>query len=364
MPDSGKNLKLEPHHWWLIIAMLAAVVGVFILVRPYINALMIAFILSILCHPVHQRIEQWLGNKPNTAALLSVTLLTVVILMPLVSIIGILVQQAGGFFSTAYDWFNQGKAEELLNHALVKKVLATVNQFYPFENIDSNFVIEHLGGVISRVGSGAFNFSTAMVGNVTSTIVSSFLMLFVLFFLLRDYDAIVDKIRHIMPLTRTQEDRLLDEVESISKSAILGSFLTALAQGVAGGFAMWLVGFPGLFWGMVMGFSSFIPVVGTMLVWVPAAIYLFLTGEWQWALFLMIWGALVVGSIDNFLRPFIMQGNSGMNTLLIFFSLIGGINVFGLLGLIYGPLIFALALALFNLYENEFDSFLERQDRS
>ncbi|WP_159306711.1 AI-2E family transporter, partial [Klebsiella pneumoniae] len=120
--------------------------------------------------------------------------------------------------------------------------------------------------------------------------------------------------------------RLLSEIENVSKSAVMGSFLTAIAQGVAGGIGMWLAGFPGLFWGTMMGFASFIPVVGTALIWIPATLYLFLTGDTTWAIFLAIWSVAVVGSIDNLLRPFLMQGSAGMNTLMIFFSLLGGIQ--------------------------------------
>ena len=156
----------------------------------------------------------------------------------------------------------------------------------------------------------------------------------------------------------------MDEVEKVAKSAVLGSFLTALAQGVIGGFAMTLAGFAGLFWGTMMAFCSFIPVVGTALVWLPASGYLLLIGEWQWAVFLIGWGIIVVGSVDNILRPLLMKGNSGMNTLLIFFSLIGGLQVYGLMGLIYGPIIFAITLVLFRLYEVEFHAFLEKQDNT
>ncbi len=127
---------------------------------------------------------------------------------------------------------------------------------------------------------------------------------------------------------------------------------------------MWVAGFPGLFWGTMMGFASFIPVVGTALIWVPAVAYLFLTGDTTWAIFLTVWSVAVVGSIDNLLRPFLMQGSAGMNTLMIFFSLLGGIQLFGLIGLVYGPLIFAIAIVLFNIYEEEFHSFLDNQDNS
>ncbi|EPO2984711.1 AI-2E family transporter, partial [Vibrio parahaemolyticus] len=106
------------------------------------------------------------------------------------------------------------------------------------------------------------------------------------------------------------------------------------------------------------------PVVGTALIWIPAAAYLFLTGDMTWAIFLTAWSVVIVGSIDNLLRPLLMQGSAGMNTLMIFFSLLGGLHLFGLIGLIYGPLIFAVTMVLFNIYEEEFKDFLNQQDNS
>ncbi len=362
MSDEHKKFNFRIQHWLLIAAVVIAFFGVFLLIKPYANPIVMAFIMSLLCLPFHHKIEQRLGNKPNTAAVLSCILLTVIILIPLSFMVSAIVEQAAVLSKTTYEWINQGKAEALLEHPYVQKVITAVNQVYPFEEINTQMILKQAGGAISKLGSGVLNISAALVGNVTQVITSFMLMLFVLFFLLRDHDYLVEKLRHVIPLSRSQEDRLLVEIESVAKSAMLGSFITALVQGIAGGFAMWLVGFPGLFWGMMMGFSSFIPMIGTALIWLPAAIYLLLTNEWQWGLFLIGWGVLVIGSIDNFVRPLVMQGNSGMNTLLIFFSLIGGLQVFGLLGLIYGPLIFGLALALFGLYETEFEDFLKRQD--
>ena len=166
-----------------------------------------------------------------------------------------------------------------------------------------------------------------------------------------------------LPLSTSEEEALFAEVKSVSKSALLGSLATAATQGVVGGFGLWLAGFPGVFWGAVMAFTSLIPLVGTALIWVPAALFLFVTGEWGWGLFLVFWGVVVVGSIDNFLRPLLMQGAS-MNTVMVFFSLIGGLQVFGLMGLIYGPLIFSVTLVLFKLYENAFSEFLDSQDNN
>jgi predicted PurR-regulated permease PerM len=205
--------------------------------------------------------------------------------------------------------------------------------------------------------------STTMLGSLTHLLVNFLLLFFVLFFVLRDHDKLIAFLHRALPLSRTQEETLFQEVKVVSKSALLGSLLTAVTQGFVGGFGLWLAGFPGVFWGSVMAFTSLIPFVGTALIWVPAALYLLVTGEWEWSVFMLLWGVLVVGSIDNFLRPMFMQGAS-MNTVVVFFSLIGGLQVFGLVGLIYGPLIFSIALVLFKLYESEFSRFLDSQNSS
>ena len=362
MKIEKNTFDLNIQHWILIVALILAMIGVFLLIKPFLNSIIMAFILSLLCLPIHEKIDHKLVNKPNTAALLSCFLLTVIIVIPFGFFANAIVQQAGIFSKTAYEWVNLGKAQLMLDHPFVQNFISAINKIYPFEDINTDMILQQAGGAISTLGSGVLDVSAKLVGNVTQVLTSFLLMLFVLFFLLRDNDFLVEKIRHVVPLSRSQENRLLHEIESVAKSAMLGSFVTAVAQGIAGGFAMWLVGFPGLFWGMMIGFCSFIPMIGTALIWLPTAIYLLLANEWQWGVFLIVWGILVIGSIDNFVRPLVMQGNSGMNTLLIFFSLIGGIQVFGLLGLIYGPLIFGLCLALFGLYETEFADFLEYQD--
>jgi len=203
--------------------------------------------------------------------------------------------------------------------------------------------------------------STSVLGSVTRSMVNLVLFLFVLYFVLRDHEQLIAFLHRALPLSRSEEELLFKEVRAVSKSALLGSLLTAATQGFVGGFGLWLAGFPGVFWGAVMALTSLVPFVGTALVWAPAALFLLVTGQWGWALFMVVWGVVVVGSIDNFLRPVFMQG-ARMNTVVVFFSLLGGLQVFGLIGLIYGPLIFAIALVLFRLYESAFTEFLDAQD--
>lgn len=361
VPD---KLKISSSHWVLIIALLAAAFACYLLISPYVNSIMMAFIISLLMFPIHEKVESKLSAYPNLASLLSCVILTFIIVIPLLFVFGAIVQQGSKFSQNVYQWVTHGGIQTVFNHPLVVKVLAITNQYLPFDEISPQQIAQKVGQFATSFGTNLVGISAKILGDATTFIMDFLLMLFVLFFLLRDHEKIIASLRHIIPLSRSQEDRLLQQIEQVSKSAVMGSFLTAIAQGVAGGIGMWLAGFPGLFWGTMMGFASFIPVVGTALVWIPATVYLFVTGDTGWALFLAIWSVALVGSIDNLLRPLLMQGSAGMNTLLIFFSLLGGIQLFGLIGLIYGPLIFAITIVFFNMYEEEFQGFLNKQDNS
>ncbi|WP_261822970.1 AI-2E family transporter [Vibrio neonatus] len=359
-----RRIQLTSSQWLLIIALLFFAYACFVLIRPYVNSIVMAFIISLLMFPIHERLDNKMPTMRNTTALLSCVILTVIIVIPLLLVFTAIIQQGSSFSQGVYHWVSDGGVQDLLAQPFIVKMFNFANSYLPFDTLDPAEIAQKVAELASSFGTHLVGISASVVGSATSFLMNFGLMLFVLFFLLRDHERIISAMRHIIPLSRSQEDRLLDEIEKVSKSAVMGSFLTAIAQGVAGGFAMWLVGFPGLFWGTMMGFASFVPVIGTALIWIPACLYLLLIGDTGWAIFLLIWSVAVVGSIDNILRPLLMQGSAGMNTLMIFFSLLGGLHVFGLIGLIYGPLIFAITMVLFTMYEEEFNDFLDKQDNN
>ncbi|EHR42663.1 MULTISPECIES: AI-2E family transporter [Alishewanella] len=358
------KFTIESRHYLLILALLLALYGSYLLVAPYLGAIVLAFVLSLLCYPVHHWIGSKMPTKPNLAATLSCLLLVLVILVPASLVFAALVQQGLLVTKQIYLWLGQGGAEQLLQHPYLQQLQALAADKLPGDLLTPRQIIERLSEFAAGFSKELLNLSTKMLGDLTGLLFSFVLMLFVLYFLLRDHDKIVAAIQHYIPLSRSQKDALLSEAKLVARSAVLGSVLTAIAQGLAGGIAMAIVGFPGLFWGTMMAFASFIPAVGTALIWLPASLYLFFTGDWGWGLFLAGWGVLVVGSIDNVLRPILMQGSSNMSTLLIFLALLGGIQLFGLIGVIYGPIIFALTLVLLRLYTIEFKDFLAQQDKS
>ncbi|MBW8190029.1 AI-2E family transporter [Neiella marina] len=354
----------NPRNWLLVGLLIAAVYACYRLILPYIEPIVLALIFGILMAPIHHWLLKRLGNRANITAIISCILLTLVILLPAFTVIVAIVRQGINYTIDLRSWIEQGGLETLLAHPWVQTIKLRLELILP----DGFLALENLRqqaiGLASNAGKGFVGVSTGVLGSLSHFLMQLTLMLFALFFVLRDYDRMVEFFRHALPLSRSQEDALIDEIEAVSKSALLGTLLTAMTQGFVGGFAMWLAGFPGLFWGTMMAFASLIPVVGTALIWLPAAIFLLITGDQGWGIFLIVWGVVVVGSIDNFVRPLFMQGAGSLNTVVIFFSLLGGLHMFGLMGLLYGPLIVALTLVLFHLYETEFHDFLAQQDKS
>lgn len=332
--------------------------------RPYIEPILLALIIGMLAGPLHHRLQRWLPNWPNLSATLSCLLISLLIILPAITMLIAVVNQGLTYAAGVKAWVGSGGLEQLLNHPTLLHGRELLERVIPAEQLSAEAIRERLMGAATGLGSNLLGVGGKLASGLTGLFTEFLLMLFVLFFVLRDQGALTAAVRHAVPLSRSQEDTLLQEVEQVSRSALLGTLLTAFTQGMVGGIAMAICGFPGLFWGAVIAFASLIPLVGTALVWAPAAAWLALTGEPGYGLFLALWGVLVIGGIDNFVRPLFMQGASSLNTLLLFFSLLGGLNSFGLMGLLYGPLIVALTLVLFRLYEHEFAPFLDRQDRS
>ena len=354
----------QPRVWWLVAMLLVAVYACYVLISPYLEPIIIAVLFGLMIAPLHRKLADLLKGRENLAAVLSCILLTFVIVLPALGVIAGIIRQGISYSLDVKSWADAGGIEVALAQPWVGHIKEQLALLLPSDFLENDKIRQQIMAQASSVGKWFVSASTGILGSVTQFVAQLLLMLFVLFFVLRDHEQLIAFVRHALPLSRSQEDALLNEIEAVSKSALLGTLLTALTQGVVGGFAMWLVGYPGLFWGTMMAFASLIPIVGTALIWLPAGLLLIVSGESGWGLFLMTWGVVVVGSIDNFVRPMFMQGAGSMNTVVIFFSLLGGLHVFGLMGLLYGPLIFALTLVLFHLYETECQAFLDKQDQS
>jgi len=356
-------------HYFLFLLIIVVLVGCYNIIRPYLHTIILAMILAVIFSPVNKKLETLLKGRKNTAAAFSCILLTLVVVLPVLFMLLAIIQQGIDSFEAIYTWVETGKYHALSSHPLVTRlvdwgqgVLPDIERFFPDFNVQALRFDEAILNVTRTIGKALLNQGGSLAGSLTSFVGKFFLMLFAFFFFVRDEEVIFDSLLHLIPLSSSQESRIIDKIRTVSKSALLGTFVTALAQGLAGGIAFWVTGLPALFWGIAMAFASLVPLVGTALIWIPAAIFLLISGHWGYAIFMTVWSVVVVGMIDNIVRPLFMQGSADMSTLLIFFSILGGINYFGLIGLLYGPIIFGLAMVLLYIYSIEFDEFLNQQD--
>jgi len=355
------QFKVGSNRVVLLIFLAIALYASYWLVKPFLQPIILAILIGMLTFPLHQRLLLLLKGRNTAASLASCLALLLVLLIPALVLFVAVLKQGIEFSLIVREWATQENIQQFMAHPWVVEIQSRAIRILPEGALSADSIREKAVTVAGLMGGKFADVSASVIGSLTRFVVNFMLLLFVLFFVLRDHDKLVDFLHRALPLSRSQEVTLFEEAKAVSKTALMGSLMTAVTQGFVGGFGLWLAGLPGLFLGAVMAFTSLIPFVGTALVWVPAALFLLATGAWGWAIFMVVWGVVVVGSIDNFLRPMFMQGAS-MSTVVVFFSLIGGLQVFGLIGLIYGPLVFSITLVLFRLYEAEFASFLDSQD--
>lgn len=190
------------------------------------------------------------------------------------------------------------------------------------------------------------------MGNVLSTIVKTFFVVITMYYLFRDGDEIVKALPAALPFSTDQSEALLARINQVISASVYGVVTIALLQGLLGGLAFWILGVPSpILWAAVMAFICMIPVAGSFLVWLPAALYLMVTGHLTKGILLIIWGALVISTIDNFLRPKLIKNQTKLHELFVFFSVLGGMSVFGLLGIVLGPVVLAITLGLLDTFK-------------
>jgi predicted PurR-regulated permease PerM len=303
-------------------------------------------------------------GKKNLAAFTVILIITFLIVIPTLLFLSALVAQGVESVNRVNAWLNAGNLQHLGQDPKVIALIDRVREHFPFLEIEKVDFQAHLIALSKSIGQFLLSKGASLLGDVAHLVSRFFVMIFVIFYVVRDGKEMLDGIKFFSPLRKEQEDKILDGVRLVARSVLLGSFLTALCQGIAGGVGLTIVGIPGLFWGTVMGFASLIPIIGTAIVWIPCAIYLLLLGKMKLALFFAIWSIFLVGSIDNFLRPFLMRGQSMMSPFYIFLAIIGGVQYFGLAGILYGPLVLSFAMLMLLIYSVEFRELLESKQSS
>jgi predicted PurR-regulated permease PerM len=337
--------QIDQARWIAVLAATAlALYLCWLMMRPFIGVLAWAVVLVIVFYPVHQRLRSRMG-RPSLSALLSCVLVVVLAVFPLALLtvavaeelsqavpnlpaqISTLMNPETSLFGRLSDWI-QGRF-----------------------GIDTTRSEQFMADQLQRAGQFLLGLSWNLAGNIASGIVKAFFVVFTMYYLFRDGDKIVDKLPAALPLERKQSEAIIARTREVVSASVYGIVVIASLQGLLGGIAFWVLGLPSpLLWAVLMTFVCMIPVLGSFLVWLPLAIYLAASGHWTKAILLVVWGALVISTIDNFLRPKWMKNQTRLHELLVFFSVLGGISVFGLLGIILGPVVLAITLGLLQTF--------------
>jgi predicted PurR-regulated permease PerM len=343
-----------------VVVLTVAISAVFIFViRGFLMALLLASVFAGVAGPFHQKVLRALGGRQNLAALATLIILVLAVVLPILVLVGIVAAQAYELTQSALPWFQA-------NFTDPEAARFELPEWFPFrERIleSSTQIASKIGELAGKAGGFLISSLSAATAGTAAFLLSLFVMLYAMFFFFKDGTAIRDKILHYLPLPDETKLRLIDKGLSVTRATIKGTLVIGLVQGFLGGLAFAVVGIQGAaFWGTVMAVSSVIPGIGTALVWVPAVVYLLATGQIWYGIGLAAWCACVVGTIDNILRPSLVGKDTQMPDLLILVSTLGGLAAFGAVGLIIGPMIAALFVTMWDIFGTTFGDVLSEAE--
>lgn len=340
--------QVNQARWIAVLATTAlALYLCWLMLRPFVTVLEWAAVLVILFYPVHKRLAQKIKHR-SLSALLSSLLVIIIIVLPFIFLTIVLANELSGAARNLPENVTRLLDSET---ALTGKVSHWLREHLGEDGTRSrDFAVEQ----IKTAGANLLGQSLGLVGNIIGAIVKAFFVIITMYYLFRDGDRIVLALPGVLPLSNNQSEAILARISQVVSASVYGVVTIAMIQGLLGGLAFWILGVPSpVLWGTVLAFVCMIPIAGSFMVWLPAAIYLVVTGHWTKAILLTIWGALVISTIDNFLRPKLISNQTKLHELLVLFSVLGGISVFGLLGIVLGPVVLAITLGLLETFRSD-----------
>jgi len=316
---------------------------------PFYGAVFWAVILAIIFAPLQRRLHQYLGNRRNLTAFITLMVCLIVAVLPVILITGLLVQEG----ASLYKQIESGELD-------VGSFVGTARELLPasLEQQLQRFGLGDVDQIRERLASWALEGSQFLATKAFSFgqgtfqfLVSFFLMLYLLFFLIRDGRDLVVRIRRALPLSDNQKRRLFSKFTRVVRATVKGNIVVAATQGFLGGAIFAVLGIPAAaLWGVLMAFLSLLPAVGAGLIWTPAALYFLMKGMVLQSVILTLYGILVIGLVDNILRPILVGRDTKMPDYLVLISTLGGLALFGLNGFVIGPLIAALFMSTWGLF--------------
>jgi len=338
---------------------LLALYQFFVIIEPFLTPLLGAMVLAIIAFPAHRAVcrlcPRW---KPSIQAILSTLLIVTLIVIPFAGLLWLLINESANIVPLAQDtvvqvrdWYH-GQAVPWL-----KDLLPLAHRLPFLSHLTGDQVQKSSTLVAGSLFGSVSSISRVLASNALVTTLNFFVMVFALFFLLRDGEHLLERLKRLLPLKSRDKDRVLHEVETTIVGVVRGSVLTALLQMFCATAGYFIVGIPAaVTLGVLTGLATVIPLVGSALIWLPTAIYLLcFTSAWK-GIFLLIWGGVVISFMDNLIRTYLIGRQTHLPVFLLFIGLLGGLSVYGLRGLLIGPLLVAVIPVLLDIFEAEYFS--------
>jgi predicted PurR-regulated permease PerM len=323
----------------------------YLIIKPYLLDIFMALVLFFTAKPLHRALTRLLRGWKALASALTCLILLLIILVPLFSLMGIIATQALEFSSQVTKDMQTGHLWLWISDHIdaLKLYLTRLNLPLPPGEIKLDQLVRTM---VTSASAFVYNNAIGLIKGFSIFFFDLILVLFITFFMFLQGDEFIQSIKRLSPLDPADNDEILRETETTIKATLWGTVIVAFAQGALGGVGFLIVGLPQpAFWGAVMIPASVIPVVGSTIIWGPAAIYLLVTGHITKGIILILWGGVVVSLIDNVLKPILVKGSSETPSIFILFSILGGLTYFGMIGFILGPLILSFLLSMLRIYQ-------------
>jgi predicted PurR-regulated permease PerM len=342
------------HRAFVLLLFLATAALFFGMIRTLILTVLMGAIFSGMTYPLYTRLLEFLRGRKPAAATASLVLVLLVIIGPLIFLLLIVASQAVSIGESVAPWVSEHLREDTALNELFAR-LPFGDRLEPYREQ----ITRKLGEVAAFISSFLVRSLSALTQATAHFLFHLFIMLYSMFFFLLHGPDVLDHVLRFVPLSQRDKALMLDKYVSVSRATLKGTLVIGVVQGGLAGLAFAVVGIDGAtFWGTIMAVLSIIPGIGTALVWVPAVVYLAMAGKIAAAIGLTLWCAVVVGTVDNLLRPVLVGRDTQMPDLLILLSTFGGLVTFGPVGFIIGPVFAAVFIAVWNIYGEVFGDLL------
>lgn len=340
--------QLETRSFLLFLFLVS--VAFFIVLKPFFGTIFWACAITIIFYPMHLKLMAKFKNRPNLTAIISLTACILVVVLPVVFLISSVVSEGADF----YNKMESGEINPAQYIEQIRTAFPAAQQTLERFGVDIAKVKDNALSATMASGKWLAQNALSIGQNTFKLLLNICLMLYLIFFLLRDGEYLLELLIRALPLGDARERLLFAKFSEVTRATIKGNLVIAVIQGSLGGLIFWVLGIPGaLLWGVVMAVFSLIPAIGPAIIWVPVAIYLFATGDTVKAIVLAGFGAGVIGLIDNLLRPILVGRDTKLPDYVVLLSTLGGLGVFGVNGFVIGPLVAALFIAFWGIFMRE-----------